>query len=342
MTRRPDRVTKLLSHRPLTGIAVEVAPYFNPALPKAAGHDVLILDVFDTKTLRDRAQASPDIPNERIVEIEDVDVVGDASAIGELLAARGLAGKVGFVVSSHNFEHLPDPIRFLRGVEASLMPGGVLSMAIPDCRSTFDHFRSMTRLVDWLTAFHDGHSQPTPNSLFDLRANEARFPIGSEMRLACDWGSEDPGIARLVGDLHGAYATWLEARTTLGDYTDCHVSVVFDAQFRLMVEDLRQLGLISLEILEITGNHGHEFFAHLRRPVTAKAPLSTAEYQVRREKLVRNVTAAIGDDAFPFNKQPFAVALRPKSVVRRIIGGARFDKIKLWNRARKARRKKQA
>ena len=85
--------------------------------------------------------------------IEDVDLVGSSTHIGELVRARGEAGTFDYVVSSHNFEHLPNPIRFLQGCAEALRPGGILSMAIPDRRACFDYFRPVTRLSDWIQAF---------------------------------------------------------------------------------------------------------------------------------------------------------------------------------------------
>jgi SAM-dependent methyltransferase len=334
MTRATNRLDLLLSHRPKDGLAIEVAPYFNPALPKGKGHDVLILDVFDTETLRQHALNDPNIPDARIEEIEDVDIVGDASRIGEVVSARGLSGKIGFVVSSHNFEHLPDPIRFLRGVEEILMPGGVLSMAIPDCRATFDHFRSPTRLIDWLVAFHDQHSQPTAENLFDFGANLANFAPAKVARGTCDWRMADPREVWLSGDLSKAYDTWLSTRKTSGTYTDAHVSVVFDAQFHLMIEDLKFLGLIGLEVIDISQNQGHEFFVHLRRPLSAPTPLSHEDYSVRREQLLRKVMAGIGASAFPAMKGGLRTALNPKSLIKSLIGVERYNRVRAWNRKR--------
>lgn len=334
MTRRSDRLDLLLAHRPKHGLLVEVAPYFNPALPKAKGNDVLILDVFDTDQLREFARKDRFIPSERIGEIEAVDIVGDASQIGELLTDKGLAGKVGFVVSSHNFEHLPNPIRFLQGVESILMPGGILSMAIPDCRATFDHFRSLTRLVDWLVAYQDGHKQPTAETLFDLQANEARFSSAPDGPGSCDWHKHDPRDVWLGGNLRLAYDRWLSARKGTAEYRDAHVSVVFDAQFTLLIEDLRNLGLIGLEIVEITENYGHEFFAHFRRPVSTVTTETDEDYRLRREDLMRKVIAGMGASAFPVSQAGWRRYLKPKRLMRRVIGADRYDRMRAWNRAR--------
>ena len=51
--------------------------------------------------------------------IEEVDLVGSCTHIGKLVRARGEAGKFDYIVSSRNFEHLPNPIRFLQGCAAA-------------------------------------------------------------------------------------------------------------------------------------------------------------------------------------------------------------------------------
>lgn len=245
-----------------------------------------------------------------------------------------MAGKVGFVVSSHNFEHLPDPIRFLRGVEEILQPGGMLSMAIPDSRATFDHFRSPTRLVDWLDAFHEQHSQPSPATLFDFAANLARFSAVAPFRGTCDWRVADPREVWWAGNLRQAYDDWLSDRAAPRGYKDTHVSVVFDAQFALMIEDLRFLGLIGLELIHVSRNHGHEFFAHLRRPVSPTTGETPEAYAVRREQLLRAVLAGMGSAAFPSMHQPWRRAFWPKAVIKRIMGADRYNRIRAWNRVR--------
>jgi hypothetical protein len=338
MSRDRNRLELLLAHRPATGIAIEVAPYFNPALPKAKGNDVLILDVFDTPTLRTKALDDPSIAK-RIAEIEQVDIVGDASRIGDLVCERGLAGQIGYVVSSHNFEHLPDPISFLRGVEAILMPGGVLSMAIPDYRATFDHFRSPTRLVDWLVAYHDSHRQPTNDSVFDLAANAVRFSHQEDVPGTCDWRTADPSDARFGADLRKAYSDWLSFREQPSGYRDTHVSVLYDAQFRLLIEDLRFIGLIGLEVIEVSENHGHEFFAHLCRPLNPVPPRTTEIYVPQRDDMMRKAMEGIGASAFPSRRRVMNAKKALKSIAKGMVGAARYQTIREWNRDRLARKR---
>src|SRR5205085_1205758 len=88
-------------------IGVEIGPYWNPLVPKREGFGALALDLFDAETLRQLAEQDPGIPRELISNIEDVDIIGSATDLDELVAACGLTGQLDYVVSSHNFEHLP-------------------------------------------------------------------------------------------------------------------------------------------------------------------------------------------------------------------------------------------
>lgn len=332
MTRSAKRIDELLRHRPSAGLALEIAPYFNPAMPKTAGHNVLTVDIFDAPSLRQQALSDSNIPNERIGEIEEVDLVGDASDLSRLVKAAGITEPISFIVSSHNFEHLPNPIRFLRGVEEVLAPGGVLAMAIPDCRATFDYFRSLTRLSDWLVAYHDGHSQPSNETLFDLSSNRATFEVNGVLVGSRSLQTVRPELAYLAGDLRAAYGDWLRRRATPEAYLDSHVSVVFDASFRLMIEDLRHLGLIGLEIIEISENRGHEFFAHLRRPADPQLAGPT-DYPARRQDLLRAVVAGIRATSGHSMKEIWSTG--SKRALRHLFGATLYDRIRAWNKARR-------
>lgn len=63
-----------------------------------------------------------------------------------------------WIVSSHNFEHLPDPIRFLRDCEGLLKPGSFVGMIIPDKRQCFGRFRPTTNIADLVRAHHNSAS----------------------------------------------------------------------------------------------------------------------------------------------------------------------------------------
>jgi SAM-dependent methyltransferase len=333
-----SRLDQLLAHIDPARTGIEVAPYFNPAVPKATYPKVLTLDVFDTATLKERAAEDPQIHSEKIALIEDVDLVGDASSIGSLVSDKGLAGKIGYIVSSHNFEHLPNPIRFLRGCSEVLEPGGVLSMAVPDVRACFDIFRMPTRLVDWLVAYHEDWSQPSPETLFDAFSNVAPHSRLGVVSPATAINIANPAEFKLTSDLRETYATFVQTLDQPGPYRDAHCTVMFPETLELMLRDLRYIGLIDLEIIEVSQTQGIEFFVHLRKPVSKVSAVDKAEHLAVRQALVERINANLGSVVFRRERYlPHAsrVPGYTKSFLKKIIGTERYAKLSAANRARR-------
>jgi len=102
---------------------IEIAPRFNPLTPKREGYRCLTLDIFDSDTLRDRARRDPQISDDLIPRIEPVDLVGNTADLADLVPSQCL-GTFDYVVSSHSFEHLPNPVAFLCACEKVLKPDG--------------------------------------------------------------------------------------------------------------------------------------------------------------------------------------------------------------------------
>jgi len=168
---RTEELARFVSRR---GRGIEIGPWCNPVAPKSAGYNCRILDVFDTATLRQRAEGDPGIGESAVTRIEEVDFVGSSTNIAELVGADDLLGTFDYIVSSHNFEHLPDPIKFLQGCEKVLRPGGVLSMAIPDRRCCFDYFRPYSSLAEMLAAYFERRERPTQAQIFERWSLQAR------------------------------------------------------------------------------------------------------------------------------------------------------------------------
>jgi len=121
-----NRIELLTGHIGKQQRVIEIGPWYQPLLPKKAGYDVTILDVYPAEVLRRRALADPSLPAGCEKFIEEVDLVGSACDIAELVASAGIPADFDHIVASHAFEHLPDPIRFLQGCEKVLAPGGML------------------------------------------------------------------------------------------------------------------------------------------------------------------------------------------------------------------------
>lgn len=295
-----ERVKELLKYADLTGRGIEIAPYFNPAVPKRDGYNVLIVDVFDTETLRTKATNDANIPKHRIKEIEPVDIVADASGIGDAVKSIGLVGMFDYICSSHNFEHLPNPIRFLQGASEALKPGGILSMAVPDYRACFDHFRMPTRLADWLAAYFENRTQPSPETLFDYSSLQAMYERNGIIQTGCDFDSESAAHFNPARNLISSFNQYKVDKNNAGEYRDAHCSVFFPESLELLLSDLRRLGMIDLELVEITRTHGLEFFVHLRNS-PGPGDVDDERFYSRRTELLTKVSQNLG--AAPYERR---------------------------------------
>jgi len=315
-------------------LGIEVAPYFNPTVSKADGYNVLAVDVFDTEQLRQNAETDPAIDPKRIQEIEEVDIVSDASVLGDVITQKGLDGTIDYIISSHNFEHLPNPILFLQGCSVALKPGGTLTMAVPDFRATFDYFRLPTRLADWLAAYHGERGQPSAETLFDVQANTAPYvlPDGTV-------GAYVPGHGKVEHitphrDLKGAYERYIKERSSPAEYCDAHCSVFFGPLLELMLRDLKHLGLIDLEVIDVSDTLGIEFFVNMRKPETDVVE-NDEEFYARRLELLRTVRETMGAS----EHEVAPPAIRGKRMLRSIVGDSVVDKLREMNRKRRQARR---
>lgn len=253
MNSRRQKLLKGIS-KEMNGL--EIAPWFAPIAPKSEGYNVKVLDFFPKDELVPRALADSNIPTGAERNIEDVDFVGNASAIADLTNET-----FDYLISSHNFEHIPDPIRFLQGVERVLKPGGMLIMALPDCRYTFDRYRTHTLIGEWLAAYKENRTEPTPKQIFEFFAY-----MGSN------------ASAEIPGDLLNSYKKW-----DRDEYTDVHCTLFFPESFELLMLEAQILGLTSLEVIKVVPRLG-EFF------VWAQLGKSTSgNIDNRRKDLLRKI-----------------------------------------------------
>lgn len=273
-------------------LGLEIGPFMQPLVPKSAGYNCRIFDVFDTETLRQRATADINISNDLIPNIEDVDLVGSSSDIETIVSQKYELGSFSYVVSSHNFEHCPNPVSFLRGCSKVLRDDGRLLMAIPDCRSTFDYFRPHSTLADVLEAYFENRTRPTLKQWFEHLSLHSRSVVGEHEAIAFNL-STDPNSVVPFETLEQAFNHWKQWLDQPTDaYLDNHCFVFTPSSLELILLDLKHLGLISFDILEVSEPSGCEFFVELR-PTRSVAMIDGAFYARRRE-VMRRVKEEIG------------------------------------------------
>jgi SAM-dependent methyltransferase len=282
---RRDVVLKFITK---THRGIEIGPYFAPLTPKRDGYNCLVMDVFDSATLRKLATEDPGFSAEQRARIEDVDLVGSSTHIDDVVSERGTLGEFDYIVSSHNFEHLPNPIRFLQGCAKVLKPGGMISMAIPDRRACYDYFRPVTRLSEWIEASFEDRNRPTLAQSFDNTWVRSTYdhhgvPFGSFFR------GVSPATVTAAMSIEHDLQQWIERRNS-GDceYHDSHCSVFTPSSFELLVRDCAYLGLVPFEVVEITEGPGVEFFAHLRVN-TSRNVVHPSDYEEIRDRLLHRI-----------------------------------------------------
>ncbi len=85
------------------------------------------------------------------VNLVPVDVIGTAEDLSSFADAS-----LDFVIANHLFEHLEYPIKALFEFQRVLRPGGVLYLALPDKRLTFDKKRELTTVEHLIQEQREG------------------------------------------------------------------------------------------------------------------------------------------------------------------------------------------
>lgn len=236
----------------LTGIdkqalGLEIGPSHCPVAAKREGFNVRVLDHLDAEGLRTKyADHGVDV-----AAIEEVDYVWSGQPLEELVGETRFA----WIIASHVIEHVPDLVGFLHSCARILLPGGLLSLAIPDKRYCFDCQRensALGRVIDVALAKPTNHSPGTAAEYFLKVCRKGD-------RIA--WGEG------YVGDLHPVHglSDALDAMTRVqeGHYYDLHEWVFTPESFRGIIRDLRDLRMIELEEHRFHATRGHEFFVTL-------------------------------------------------------------------------------
>jgi predicted SAM-dependent methyltransferase len=297
-----DRREQLLRHITKWQKGIEIGPWFAPLAAKREGYNCLSFDVFDTETLKKNAEGDPFVHNSQVSSIEAVDIVGNSTDIYDVIAARRELSTFDYILSSHNFEHLPNPIKFLQGCEKVLKLGGYLSMAVPDKRTCFDYFRPVSTLGSWLEAYTNGCIRPTPVQGFEQASFHCKYSDGDEECYSFPL-AKDPGKIYPQMTLKNSFDGYMQRKGIVDEkYHDTHCWTFTPSSLHSILLDIIFLKLVEFDVEEISETNGNEFYVHLRRE--GRRTVEDSGFYAKRELLLRS---AIDEVAY---NSPYAYSLR--------------------------------
>jgi hypothetical protein len=245
------RSAMLADTDPSTSRGLEFGPLMGPLVGRHEGA-IEYVDHASTADLRIKYAKDPAVDVTRIVDVDHVLEDGR-------LPAHLRGGGYDYVIASHVFEHLPDPLGWLAECAAVLRIGGVVGLAVPDKRFTFDRIRPLTRLADWVEARLEDRRRPSPRHVFEGAMNSVRMPA------AVTW-QRPPTPEELVPQA-AANPTWALsiAEQALRGYFDIHCSVVTPRSCLELLADSAAIGLHPFRLASFvdTVPDSCEFFLRL-------------------------------------------------------------------------------
>lgn len=267
---QPTRIQLLRKYITTDQLGAEIGPFHSPVCPKSEGFNCLVVDAFSREQLL-KDYAHDDYVMDRANAIEEVDIV-TTQPLGIALEAyaeeadaklSSSKGCINYIVSSHNFEHQPNPIRFLQDAEAAIQPGGYLVMAIPIASRCFDCFQPLSRTGELIDAYYLNRTKPSIGNVFDHKASSSKL-IGDEDINDVTYDVDKIVVRTFNGFIDLATFDSIKASAE-ASYIDSHCWRFNPFLFELIFSDLKACGFFHhLTIKEIATN-GSEFIVQIMR-----------------------------------------------------------------------------
>jgi hypothetical protein len=159
---------------------------------------------------------------------------------------------------------------------------GIISLAIPDKRRTFDFFKPISTTADVIEAYQQRRSRHS------VRAGFLQLFYDCKRGAEESWCAEPPAEElSLKQDFAEASAAFSKCDfSESSPYLDFHAWFFTPASLELILLELNGLGLTKLVIREISDTMGCEFIAHL---VRAENSLPAETFNEKRTELIRKV-----------------------------------------------------
>jgi SAM-dependent methyltransferase len=240
---------------PLSQDGLEIGALCNPIVLKNESNGrVFYVDFATAQQSREKYKDDPNVDLARIVE---TDYVWGKQTLPELVNGR----MFDYVIASHVIEHVPNMLGWLLEIASVLKDGGVLSLAIPDKRYTFDFKRDLTSFGTLVEAYLLDKRRPGIRDIFD------QVSLATKVDLFEAWsGKLDPKELVHHGSIQEALKK-SEEYLTSDDYNDVHVNIMTPNSFLTIMEEASQLGLLDFRVLDFsdTEYNSLEFMVSLQR-----------------------------------------------------------------------------
>jgi predicted SAM-dependent methyltransferase len=245
------RAEKMLANiSPSSQIGIEIGALNKPIITRQMG-TIRYVDHATTEELRTKCAPWGTID---IATIVDVDYVWGDKSLAELTKAES---PFDYVIASHVVEHVPDFIGWLKEIRNVLKTGGILSLAVPDKRFTYDYYRQLTKPADLIEAYLTHSKKPSPKQIFDYHAEFVRRKRDFAWRVN--------GFEHELVHEHTLDKAWEVTRDAFVNnrYVDVHCWVFTDASFAELLRITALLDMLDFTIKQFFPRDGHEFFVSL-------------------------------------------------------------------------------
>lgn len=246
-----DRKDIMKSLFNIDGKGLEIGASYNPLLRKSDGYNVEIADYTSRDNLIKAHPAHREV-------IEEVDYITNGGRIVDVISDRQCFD---YIIASHVIEHSTDLLGFLKDCQDLLREDGVLVLAVPDKRHCFDVFQSISSTGEILQAHLERRRTHPPGKHFDhgayatARVGHIVWPLGC---------TEEPKFVHTLAEAMSSFRRAAEST----EYFDCHAWRFTPSSFRLIVNDLHEIGEIQLKEASFIDSIGPEFFVSLSRSGT--------------------------------------------------------------------------
>jgi hypothetical protein len=256
-----DRVALITSCVDVASMqGLEIGALHHPLVPPGSGN-VRYVDHLPTEALR--AKYSTDVSGEDVAAtLVDVDFVWSPGV--RLREVVGDWAPVDYVIASHVIEHIANPIDWLEQMAEVLADGGVLCLAIPDKRVSFDARRPVSTLGQLIDASMRSVSMTTHQQIFDFCSS---YLANADIRAL--WDGMDPrSVPRTDMDSPAQYAySVCLAQQENGAYVDVHANTFTPESFVDILLGLAEIGRLGFAVADFhpTRRPTNEFYVSLEK-----------------------------------------------------------------------------